>query len=103
MATLHLIHRSPADGRALEHCLARAGQGDAVLLMEDAVYAAVAGAGPDTLLRAAADSGVAVYALIPDLEARGLEPSSVTDVIRPVDYRGFVALTVTHNPIQSWS
>jgi tRNA 2-thiouridine synthesizing protein B len=101
MATLHLINHSPADSRALEHGLARAGQGDAVLLMEDAVYAAVAGAGSDTILRAAAGR-VAVYALIPDLEARGLEPSSVTDAVRPVDYRGFVALTVAHNPIQSW-
>jgi tRNA 2-thiouridine synthesizing protein B len=101
MATLHLINRSPTDSRILEHCLARAGQGDTVLLMEDAVYAAVAGAGPDMILRAAAGR-VALYVLSPDLEARGLEPSSVMDTIRPIDYRGFVALTVAHNPIQSW-
>ncbi len=100
MGTLHLVNRSPADSRALEHCLARAGQGDAVLLLEDAVYGAVAGAGSETVFRAA--GRVALYVLGPDLEARGLEASAVANGIATVDYRGFVALTAAHAPIQSW-
>ncbi|WP_347258560.1 DsrH/TusB family sulfur metabolism protein, partial [Methylocaldum sp.] len=43
MAVLHLVNRSPQESRALEDCLARAGKGDAVLLIENAVYAAVKG------------------------------------------------------------
>lgn len=41
MAVLHLISRSPQESRTLEACLARAGEGDAVLLIENAVYAAL--------------------------------------------------------------
>jgi tRNA 2-thiouridine synthesizing protein B len=99
MATLHLASRSPADSRSLEQCLVRAGKGDAVLLMEDAVYAAVKGTPSGAMLRAA---GVAIHVLIPDLEARGLQVSALAPDVRPVDYRGFVELTVVYNPIVSW-
>ena len=65
MATLHLVSLSPAESRALEHCLARVGEGDAIVLLENGVYAA-----KDRRLRAA--GRITVYALRPDLEARGL-------------------------------
>lgn len=94
MAALHLVNRSPTESRALEQCLARCGAGDAVLLMEEAVYAVSGG-----LL---VPDGVALYVLQPDLEARGLT-GALPDGIVPVDYRGFVALTTRHQPILSWS
>jgi tRNA 2-thiouridine synthesizing protein B len=72
MAALHLVFRSPAESRALEQCLMRAGEGDAVLLLEDGVYAAAEGSALGGVLRAAVGQ-VAVYVLAPDLEARGLE------------------------------
>ncbi len=115
MAALHLISRSPADSRALEQCLARAGEGDAVLLIEDGVYAAAEGSGSGEILRAATGR-VMVYVLMPDLEARGLDigspclraagannsPPSPAPALHPVDYRGFVNLTASHRPVVSW-
>jgi tRNA 2-thiouridine synthesizing protein B len=72
MAALHLVFRSPGESRALEQCLARVGEGDAVLLLEDGVYAAAEGSVLGGMPRAMAGR-VAVYVLVPDLEARGLE------------------------------
>ena len=114
MAVLHLIGRSPAESRALEQCLARAGEGDAVLLIEDGVYAAAEGSVSDEILRAA--GRIIVYVLVPDLEARGLDignprlraagetsgPPSPAPALHPVDYRGFVNLTAIHHPVVSW-
>lgn len=101
MAVLHLINRSPAESRALEHCLARAGEGDGVLLIEDGVYAAAQGSAFEVLIHAAAGR-IHFHALLPDLEARGLESSEVADGVRPVDDRGFVALAVEYSLVQSW-
>lgn len=112
MAALHLVFRSPAESRALEQCLMRAGEGDAVLLLEDGVYAVAEGSALDGVLRAVGGR-VAVYVLAPDLEARGLEVENPLPpgegekrwepCIQPVDYPGFVALTTAHNPIVSWT
>ncbi|MGX2039590.1 sulfurtransferase complex subunit TusB [Methylocaldum sp. MU1018] len=97
MATLHLVNRSPAESRALECCLARVGKGDAVLLIEDAVYAARKGAAT-----APSGQGAAFYVLGPDLEARGVEFSEIAEPVRIVDYGGFVELTVEYRLVQSW-
>jgi tRNA 2-thiouridine synthesizing protein B len=99
MAALHLVFRSPADSRALEQCLARAGEGDAILLLEDGVYAAAGGSVFGDRLRPAFGR-MAVHVLVPDLEARGLEISTLAPGIRSVDY---VALTTAFNPIVSWN
>lgn len=100
MATLHLVSRGPAESRALEDCLARAGRGDAVLLLGDGVYGACAEAGEAIALRSA--GRVALYVLAPDMAARGLEPERLPEGILPLDYAGFVALTIDHSPVQSW-
>ena len=44
---------------------------------------------------------VAIYALKPDVEARGMQ-NRVMDGVRLVDYGGFVDLVVEHNAVQSW-
>jgi tRNA 2-thiouridine synthesizing protein B len=44
---------------------------------------------------------VQVYALKPDVEARGMQ-DRVMDGVRLVDYEGFVDLVVEHNAVQSW-
>jgi tRNA 2-thiouridine synthesizing protein B len=112
MAVLHLVFRSPGESRALEQCLARVGEGDAVLLLEDGVYAAAEGSVFGGMPRAVMER-VVVYVLVPDLEARGLEiqnplPEREGEKLRepyiePVDYPGFVALTTEYNPIVSWT
>lgn len=97
MASLHLIFGATGDSQALEPCLARAGDGDAILLMGGAVAAAVSGANPE-----AAGGRLACYVLIPDLEAGGLDLADLAPNVRPIDYAGFVALTKAYHPIVSW-
>ncbi|WP_434101696.1 sulfurtransferase complex subunit TusB [Methylocaldum gracile] len=101
MAVLHIVSRSPRESRALEDCLVRAGEGDAVLLIENGVYAAVKGGDIEAVLTSAIGR-VRFYALGPDLDARGVETSEVAETIRIVDYGGFVDLTADYRPIQSW-
>ena len=44
---------------------------------------------------------VSIYALKPDIEARGMQ-NRVMDGVRLVDYGGFVDLVAEHNAVQSW-
>ena len=85
----HAPHADPNESEKLE--LAR--PGDAVALIEDAVYGAGPAPTPMTpLLEAAAGRGVKVYALEPDLRARG-----VTTALPTVDYGGLVDLIAAHH------
>ena len=97
---LHTVNKSPFEHKALESCLKFARQGSAVLLIEDGVYAtardtAVAKAVQEAMKR------VQVYALKPDVEARGMQ-NRVMDGVRLVDYGGFVDLVAEHNAVQAW-
>lgn len=101
MGILHLVSRSPLESLALAHCLARVGRGDALLLLDNAVYAAsknTAAAGP---LRAV-PLDVTVYVLRPDLEARGLPVEGIPDDILSIDHDGFVELTERYPLCLSW-
>jgi len=71
-----------------------------VLLIEDGVYAAVSGTAVSTRVQEAMGK-VSIYALKPDIEARGMQ-NRVMDGIRLVDYGGFVDLVTEHNAVQSW-
>jgi tRNA 2-thiouridine synthesizing protein B len=102
MAVLHLVNRSPGTSLALAQCLHRAGPGDALLLLEGGVYAALQDHEFAARLRLAMRH-LAVYALSPDLEARGIAEGEVTEGISLVDYAGFVHLSLSHRPIMSWS
>jgi tRNA 2-thiouridine synthesizing protein B len=67
---LHIVNKSPTQARSLESCLRVALPGQAVLLIEDGVYAATAGNSSEPQVRAAAGK-LKFYALKPDLDARG--------------------------------
>ena len=97
---LHTVNKSPFENRSLETCLRFARQGSAVLLIEDGVYAATKGTAVSKQVEEALKN-VSIYALAPDLEARGMQ-SRVMDGVRLVDYEGFVDLVVEHNAVQSW-
>jgi tRNA 2-thiouridine synthesizing protein B len=97
---LHTVNKSPFEHRALESCLRYARQGSAVLLIEDGVYAAARDTAVAKQVQEALKS-VSIYALKPDLEARGMQ-TRVIDGVRLVDYEGFVDLVVEHNAVQSW-
>jgi len=97
---LHTVNKSPFEHKALETCLRFARQGSAVLLIEDGVYAAARDTAVSKQVQEALKS-VSIYALKPDIEARGMQ-HRVMDGIRLVDYGGFVDLVAEHNAVQSW-
>ena len=97
---LHTVNKSPFENRTLETCLRFARQGSAVLLIEDGVYAAARGTAVSTQVQEAMKS-VPIYALKPDVEARGMQ-NRVMDGVRLVDYGGFVDLVAEHDAVQSW-
>jgi tRNA 2-thiouridine synthesizing protein B len=97
---LHTVNKSPFEHSTLEACLKFARQGSAVLLIEDGVYAAATATAVAKQVEEALKK-VSIYALAPDLEARGMQ-NRVIDGVRLVDYGGFVDLVVEHNAVQSW-
>jgi len=97
---LHTVNKSPFEHKALETCLKFARQGSAVLLIEDGVYAAARDTAVSPQVQEALKS-VSIYALKPDVEARGMQ-NRVMDGVRLVDYGGFVDLVAEHNAVQSW-
>ncbi len=97
---LHIVNKSPTQTRSLESCLRMALPGQAVLLIEDGVYAATAGSSSEAQVRAAAGK-VKVFALKPDMEARGVTAQAL-DGVTLVDYGGFVDLVAEHSTPNSW-
>ena len=96
---LHIVNKSSLERNTLDSCL-RVANGGAILLIEDAVYAATRGNEAESSLRDAL-SRLKVYALAPDLDARGMG-DRVIEGITPVDYGGFVDLVAEHKNCQSW-
>jgi sulfur relay protein TusB/DsrH len=46
-------------------------------------------------------NGVAIYALMPDMQARGIDVARCYKHIQYVDYAGFVDLVEHNNPVRS--
>ena len=99
--TLHLVNKSPTERNALDSCLRMARAGSAVLLIEDAVYAALDGAAFADALKARMDE-LSLHVLGPDVSARGLAGLALVDGVKVVDYEGFVDLVAQHDTTQSW-
>ena len=98
---LHTVNKSPFERNALDACLTRAAKGSAILLYEDAVYAALAGTRfAGRMAQAAAEHEV--YVLSNDLQARGVKDAPLVDGIRTVDYTGFVALVARMGTATAW-
>lgn len=96
---LHILNKSPLEKNTLDTVLRLASSG-ALLLIEDAVYAATKGNAAEPRLRQAMGK-MKVYALAPDLAARGMADRLI-DGVTTVDYDGFVDLVVEHPTSQSW-
>ena len=97
---LHIVNKSASDRGSLDSCLGMATKGSAVLLIEDGVDAATTGNPAAAKIQAAA-ADLKIYALGPDLAARGMA-GRVLDGVNVVDYGGFVDLVAEHNSCQSW-
>ena len=101
MSTLHTINKSPFDRNSLGSCLRVISDSDAILLIEDGIYAATAGTSFADAVKAAANSH-AVYVLGPDLSARGMKEDGLVEGVKIVDYEGFVDLVTEHDKVNSW-
>jgi tRNA 2-thiouridine synthesizing protein B len=97
---LHTVNKSPFEKNTLETCLAYAVKGSAVLLIEDGVYGAMKGTAVSEMVQQAMGD-VTVYALEPDVKARGVA-EKMMDGIKLVDYAGFVDLVTENDKVQSW-
>jgi tRNA 2-thiouridine synthesizing protein B len=95
---LHTVNKPPLACESLESALRVASSGAPILLLEDGVYAARPGSRSQGLLESAL-AGHPVYALGPDLQARGIQ--RVIPGIRVIGYDGFVELVEQH-PVVPW-
>ncbi|MBY6185420.1 sulfurtransferase complex subunit TusB [Marinobacter hydrocarbonoclasticus] len=93
MTVLHTLSRLATSPAALEDTLALLAPGSSVLLFQDAVAMAAQPRFGQCL------APYTLYVLEPDLHARGL---TLQLSATPVDYPGFVALTLRHDNVQAW-
>jgi tRNA 2-thiouridine synthesizing protein B len=101
MSMLHIVNKSPFEKSSLDSCLVHLKGGAAILLIEDAVYAAFKG----TAFAGKVESALKrskVYALEPDIKARGIEVTKLIDGVEAVGYEGFVDLTTAYDNVHSW-
>ena len=98
---LHTVNKSPFEKNSLKTCLRLALPGSDILLIEDAVYAAMAGTEVSGEV-ADALSRHKLHALGPDLASRGIDPGSLIEGVEVVDYEGFVDLVANNDKVQSW-
>ncbi|CAM6458175.1 MULTISPECIES: sulfurtransferase complex subunit TusB [Citrobacter] len=94
---LHTLHRSPwqSDFTSLQRLLA---EGDALLLLQDGVIAAIEGS---HFLETLRNAPITVYALKEDIDARGLG-GQISDSVVRVSYTDFVRLTIQHTSQLAW-
>lgn len=97
---LHTVNKSPFEKNSFASALQHAKAGSAVLLIEDGVYAALEGASTADAVKGAMGD-IKVYALGPDVKARGLEGKTI-DGIEIVDYSGFVDLVCEYDKVEAW-
>ena len=98
---LHTVNKSPFEKNSLQSCLRLAKSGSDILLIEDAVYAAMQGTSvSETMVKAVKDFNM--YVLGPDLLSRGVGEDELIEGFEVVDYMGFVNLAATNDKVQSW-
>lgn len=100
MSVLHTVNKSPFERNSLATCLGYGKSGGAILLIEDGVYGALANSAIADKVKHAMGT-VEIYALAPDLEARGIK-DKVMDGINLVDYSGFVELVAKYDTTSAW-
>ena len=98
---LHTVNKSPFEKNSFSTSLRLAKKGSDILLIEDAVYAALKDSAIEKTVKQAA-SKHSIYVLEPDLMARGLQPARLVAGIQIVGYAGFVELAVKNDKVQSW-
>ena len=93
---LHKFSQSPFQSNSIQSNLALIADDDAVLLIENAVYAIKHAAMLELLI----NRGSQLFILKEDCDARGL--TNISDNIQQMDYAGFVELTLQYEKVVSW-
>lgn len=101
MGIFHIVNKSPFAHGALESCLSVCAPDDSVLLYEDGVLGAIGHAPLTETLQKQMKRGLRVYALVNDVNARGLQEKLMPGIVC-TDYAGFVQLSIDHPCVQSW-
>jgi len=95
---LHTINKSPFSIDSFDTCIRFIQPGDPVLFIENGVYSVQQGNRFSETLAGVMKTNP-VYALRPDLEARGI--AKIIEGVSTVDYDGFVDLVAEHQ-VNSW-
>ena len=98
---LHVVNKSPFEKNSLQTCLRLSKSGSSILLIEDAVYAALSNSDNAQAISNAMNDR-SLYVLSADLKARGIDQSKLIEGITEVDYDGFVKLAAECPKVQSW-
>ena len=90
---LHTVNKSPFRNNTLDECARFAASGSPILLLEDGVYAVIAGSSYESSLKEIMKNHD-VYAISADIKARGID--HVTPGVKVVGYEDFVDLVEQH-------
>jgi tRNA 2-thiouridine synthesizing protein B len=94
---LHTVNQSPHTSNTLAQCLMYIGDDDAILLLENGVYAALKNHALELQLK-----NKVCYVIEADLQARGLLDQDRQAHIELIDVNKFVELTTQYDLVQSW-
>ncbi len=98
---LHIVKKSPYESSAFSDAINYIEQNDIMLLTEDGIYAAKKGGKFEGALKNLMQKN-AVYCLIADIKARGIQENEIIENVKIIDYKGFVEKVTEHNPM-TWS
>ncbi|AQZ96829.1 sulfurtransferase complex subunit TusB [Halopseudomonas phragmitis] len=98
---LHIVRHSPHNEPRLSSCLQVLVEDQGLLLIEDAVYALLPGSEARQQLSQLAP-GIQLFALEPDLLARGLALDDLPAGVSSIDYQRMVDLCVSYDKVVSW-
>ncbi len=96
---LHTVNKSPFQHQCLWECLRATAPGDALLLIEDGVYASQEGT-PAAAQIAQHQEDLLCYVLEEDLRMRGLRHTAPS--MQRIGYPGFVELALRYDKVISW-
>jgi tRNA 2-thiouridine synthesizing protein B len=91
---LFTVNKSPFTNNNFESVIGYITAETPILLYEDGVYAASTGSSVEEALKELLKE-TQVYALGPDLSARGID--KIVEGVKVIDYSGFVELAEEHN------
>ncbi len=97
---LHTFSKSPFSDRLFSDATSLIRSGDAVLLLNDAVYAAISTSALTDIFDKLV--GVSCYAIDEDLAARGIHDAMLPPAVTRASYADFVRLTLEADKMITW-